>query len=834
MPESLTKRSACPRLVLPAALFTLALLLSVLPCASRQARATVYEITYTFEHIMDPTVPSADTYLVRAGSTLYISNDVYNQGTIVIDPGAQMSIDSPLWLTNAGSVTIGGSLLVDLNTVLDNLATFSAQAGSTVTVMSGEFRNTSVSPCILAGTFTTNGNTSKITNDSGGSLVNSGTLTNQGTLSNIGASTLTNSGTLRDSYRITNELGSTLVNETGGLLKEQNHGEMENSGALVNRGTIVVESGGSFATYGGGSLTSSGTVTIDSGGAMGSSGTFTSTGSIANSGSLGLDAASTNAGTLTNNAGGTLTVSGTLTNSGTLSNAGTVSGAGAVVNSGILSSTGDISLGSLSVLSGSSLRLGNGVTVTLGSADLSPTARYQATAAGAGTATLTSTAAFAQGFTASDSTAYPLYRTVFTVPAGGHSATLSTTERTMGEALGGNGAALDQARAGAGANLGSLFTTLYGGTDAGAVRDGARALSGEGVHDSGAAILAQAGAFRNAVGQRQSGSAGGGSSLALAADNGLWTAAGLEGPQNGPASLAEGLYATLDQALALDRGQRPGDAFASVKGQAQWTHQGARGGLSGYDAEMGLAALGYDAPVSGNVRLGLAAGYSGGQSRGAGSTVDLRSWLVGLYGSLDLGGFLLDGDLSYARTAGRLHGRYTFPVADSTSGRFDADSLSAGLKLSHVFTAWDGLRLTPSIGLEAGTSIRGAFTESGGTIVKHYGESTMNSLNLPAGLALGRDFAWEYAPGAQATLSPEISAYYVRQMADTQPQGRVTLLDASAPVLTRGADPGRNLARANLGLRAACGDLRFSLFYNGEYGDGYVGNGLTLEVKLAF
>ena len=57
-------------------------------------------------------------------------------------------------------------------------------------------------------------------------------------------------------------------------------------------------------------------------------------------------------------------------------------------------------------------------------------------------------------------------------------------------------------------------------------------------------------------------------------------------------------------------------------------------------------------PLSENVRIGLAGGFSGGQLRGAGVTTNVRSWFIGPYGSLRLGPVILDGDLFYTYSRG--------------------------------------------------------------------------------------------------------------------------------------------------------------------------------------
>lgn len=545
-------------------------------------------------------------------------------------------------------------------------------------------------------------------------------------------------------------------------------------------------------------------------------------------------------GLLTLNSGSSLTVNDYVTLSAVLNLGGTLT---LPTSTGLKNyAGGNLALTSLAVPSGSSLSLAAGTNITTTSADLSATATYSALGTAAGTSTITSATPItvdggATGFTKGTATLMTSF--VFTVPAGGYTATLTTGRNPLAVVVGGNGAALDSLRLAAtnGSSLASLFDTLYTGTSRDQVRTATQQLSGEGVVNTPMLVSGQVAAFRAAVAQQQgrfAGGAGGNGLTAngLAAGSGsLWSTLRANAAQDGD----NGLTATLAQMMVMNANGGAGltSAGLTARGQVQTLHQGATGGYSGYNGELGLAALGYDMPVTDSLRLGAGFGYSGGQLRGSGVTANLHTWFASLYGTLALPqGIKLDADVTYGYTSARQNGEYTWPVTDSTTGHYTANTYSGALKASRGFLPFgdEGLRVTPSVALEAALSDRAAFTESGSTLTKRFGDSTMNTLDVPLGAAISRDF--DYGKG---TFSPEISAYYVRRLADTRATSNVTLQDGVTASSVSGASTGRNLLRANLGGRITTLDnVDFSLFCNGEFGDHYVDSGLTLEIKYSF
>jgi len=555
-------------------------------------------------------------------------------------------------------------------------------------------------------------------------------------------------------------------------------------------------------------------------------------------------------GLLTLNSGTSLTINDYVTLSAVLNSGGTLT---LPTSTGLKNyGGGSLSLTSLTVPSGSSLSLAGGTTITTTNADLSATATYNNLGSAEGTSTITSPNPItvdggATGFTKGTSTF--MTSSVFTLAAGSSTATFTTSRTPLEVIVGGNGGALDTLRrtATTGSSLASLFDTLYTGISRDQVRGATQQLSGEGVVNTPMLVSGQVAAFRSAVGQQQGrfSSGPGGTGLAANSRNGssliangfaassgsLWSTLGNAGAQDGDSGLA----ITLVQMMTMSANNGAGRASAGLaaRGQVQQLHQGANGGYSGYNGELGLAALGYDAPVTNNLRLGVGFGHSGGQLRGAGVTTNLHTWFASLYGTLALPQEVkLDADLTYGYTHAKLDGTYNWPVADSTTGRYTANTYSGSIKASRDLLPFgdNGLRLTPSVALEAAQSVREAFTESGSTLTKHFGGSTMNTLDVPFGAAISRDF--DYGKG---TFSPEISAYYVRRLADTRATSNVTLQDGATSSSVSGASADRNLLRANLGGRITTQEnMDFSLFYNGEFGDHYANNGMTLEVKYSF
>lgn len=623
---------------------------------------------------------------------------------------------------------------------------------------------------------------------SGNSLLTQGTLTNEGTLTNDG--TLTNSSMLTNDGTLTNNFGGTLTNS----------GTLTNDHTLMNDGTLTNNSGGT--------LTNSGTVTND--------------------------------GALTNN--GTLTNYRTLNNFGALDNSG---GSLTVASGGAYNgySGSSLSGGSFKVLSGGSLGMAVGSSMSVNSLYFSAGGTYSILGSQTGTVTLqgtvnlldSSNSAYTGTLTKTSSNGL-LYSTVFSATSGARSATLSYTAKNLGDAVSGNASALDGVRlsAASGSAVSGYFNRLYTSNDAQQVQRAVQQTAGEGMVNGGRLIMAQAQAFHGAIGMQQSSFSSRPHSLALDAAPSFWSTAGQQsGGMFANVNGDSGLLQTLAQIASMssaNQGPHRTDAV-EFRGQAHWLHQGAHDGLSGYDAEMGLAALGYDTPLSENARIGFAGGFSGGQSRGAGVTANVKSWFFGPYGTLRLGPVTLDGDVTYTGSQGSMSGSYSFPVADSTSGNFNADTLSGNLKASHSFEFDEGvLRLIPSVGIEAVTTRRYAFTESGSYITRRYADSIMNSVGIPVGVTLQRDFEV-----GKITLTPEMSAFYVRQLADTAPTASVTLLDSTKSSSTRGADAGRDRFRTGAGFRADLGGgFSASARYIGEFGNRYTDNGAELKLKYEF
>lgn len=730
------------------------------------------------------------------------------------------------------------------------------------TDMSGTVYGDSIAPGdewdVLAGTRLTN--SGRLGNS--GTLTNSGTLENSSTLSNVG--TLTNLDTLTSSGTMTN--WGTMSNS--GTLASS--GTMTNAHTLVNWGTL--SNAGNLYNYIGGTVDNRGTLYNDAGSTLNNSGILTNSGNLYNNigGILNNDsmATLTNTGTLSNDLWSTLTNRGTLNNGqqATLKNAGTLDNYGVLNNLGVINNfihhgdndiSGTLSIqsggvyngyaqstlvgGTLNVLNGGKLAVVNGDNVSVEDLYLSSGGTYVLLVSNSGVVTLhgqvhllsnkdeQSTAP-----TLTTITDAPLYTATLTATADATSATITSTAKSFGGVVGSAAAGLDTVRAIAASDsaVAGFFNALCGSNNLGQVQTAVRQAMGEGAVNSANLVLDTAHVFNGAVSLQLGSFSSGARPTPLAA--GFWSTAGqAEGLPDGDS----GLMATLGQIASMNgvqnnvQGAQNGLSTLGMRGQAQWMHQGARGGRGGYDADMGLAALGYDAPISDNARIGVAGGFSSGQSRATGVKTDVKSWFFGPYGTLRVGPVTLDADAAYTYSHGSMKGSYSFPYVDSTSGDFDANTLSANLKASHTFGFADNaIRLTPSVGVEFAYSARDAFTESGSAITRRYAAGETTSMGVPIGAALQRDFIIGHT-----TVTPELSAYYVREVADTAPTARVTLLDSTVASTTKGADAGRDLWRTGFGVHADLGDgFNASANYNGEFGDRYSNNGAELLLQYAF
>lgn len=684
-----------------------------------------------------------------------------------------------------------------------------------------------------------------------GSIQNNGTIDNNGILNNA-QGTLDNRGIIRNEYRSQLYNSGLLTNGSDGII--ENKSLLNNEGTLTNQATAVLNNYGTLNNSGG-TLNNSGSFTNEANGVVYSgifnneeSGTLTNIGNLSNTSIFTNNNGGTvdNKGILLNATGKILHNHGTLNNSGSLENQGSIdnaSGTLSIQSGGVYTGNAQstLSRGTLNVLNGGKLAVAGGDNVTVEDLYLSSGGTYVLLFSNSGVVTLhgqvhllSNTDEQSTAPTLTTITDAPLYTATLTATAGASSATITSTAKSFGSVMGSAAAGLDTVRAIAASDsaVAGFFDALCGSNNLGQVQTAVRQAMGEGAVNSANLVLGTAHVFNGAVSLQLGSFSSGARPTTLAA--GFWSTAG---QAQGLPDDDSGLMVTLAQIASMNGVQnnvqdaQNGLSSLGMRGQAQWMHQGARGGRGGYDADMGLAALGYDAPISDNARIGVAGGFSSGQSRATGVKTDVKSWFIGPYGTLRVGPVTLDADAAYTYSHGSMKGSYSFPYVDSTTGDFDANTLSANLKASHTFGFADNaIRLTPSVGVEFAYSARDAFTESGSSITRRYAAGETTSVGVPIGAALQRDFIIGHT-----TVTPELSAYYVREVADTAPTARVTLLDSTVSSTTKGADAGPDLWRTGFGVHADLGDgFNASANYTGEFGDRYSNNGAELLLQYAF
>lgn len=99
-----------------------------------------------------------------------------------------------------------------------------------------------------------------------------------------------------------------------------------------------------------------------------------------------------------------------------------------------------------------------------------------------------------------------------------------------------------------------------------------------------------------------------------------------------------------DRQLAADAADRPFGIFVLL--DRDWGDRDARANAAGFEYDRTHVTLGADWRAAPGLRLGLAAGYGQGGTdlSGAAGSTDLRSAMIGAYGSFDAGGWYLDAD----------------------------------------------------------------------------------------------------------------------------------------------------------------------------------------------
>ncbi len=213
----------------------LALLLLALPAAAQntwQGQPNILDFWSNPNEWSSGAVPDGTTDIRIPTGGVEGDVSLTNRHTLTIDPTAELIVDSPTTIANAGS----GAILANNGSLLNNgvvLNELFATVNNT-----GLLNNNATISNRLSGTLF---NSATLNNNSGGFLTNdlSSTLTNRGTLNNNAGATLSNFGTFANGSlsELNNRAGATLDNF--GTLTTANI--LTNAGTLNNAGTLVID-----------------------------------------------------------------------------------------------------------------------------------------------------------------------------------------------------------------------------------------------------------------------------------------------------------------------------------------------------------------------------------------------------------------------------------------------------------------------------------------------------------------------------------------------------------------------------------------------------------------
>ena len=337
------------------------------------------------------------------------------------------------------------------------------------------------------------------------------------------------------------------------------------------------------------------------------------------------------------------------------------------------------------------------------------------------------------------------------------------------------GAALDAVRPAAGVRPAGDAATLFPALaplDGQGIRDALDSLSGR----SHAESLAAAGDAHSLAGAAVAGRLSGRPAMAAGA-SGLAAGEGIEGGQtDGPAGWAEVLGGSGVQRSS--------------------------GGVDGYDSHMRGIAVGADGrlpegPLAGDLLLGAAIGRIATEAKGADGSTDIDSHFAAVYGSRDLAGLRLSGQLLAAYDS--YDSRRTVAVGTlgaSPSGSSHGWGLAGRVAVARPFRFGPSLSLTPNAGLRLGRAWRSAFDESdGGAVNLAVAAAAQTSLRSRLGVQLEH---------VQGPVTGSLSLGWSHEFLDEGAESEARLAGGAFTVAS--APPGRDSLDAGAAVAIALGE----------------------------
>jgi len=258
--------------------------------------------------------------------------------------------------------------------------------------------------------------------------------------------------------------------------------------------------------------------------------------------------------------------------------------------------------------------------------------------------------------------------------------------------------------------------------------------------------------------------------------------------------------------------------------------QDATAGFNGYSYDaMGLG-LGIDKGMTDNLVMGVSLGMSVSEADADNNRgeVDVDSMQVGLYGSWSAEKIYMDGALIYGTSS--FDSLRPIPLMGVTAvGDHDGTDYGAYVGGGYMAAMGDW-NVIPTLSLQYSCHEEDAFVETGAGVANlSVAEADTDSLLSKLGVRFNRLFR----VGDGMDLMPEASLQWGHEFSDTDQQAMARFAGTTTGFTVTGVDADADSALAGLGVNAFVGDaLSLSVFYEGEFRDGFEGH--TIEAGLRY
>ncbi|MBI9110569.1 autotransporter outer membrane beta-barrel domain-containing protein [Maridesulfovibrio ferrireducens] len=257
------------------------------------------------------------------------------------------------------------------------------------------------------------------------------------------------------------------------------------------------------------------------------------------------------------------------------------------------------------------------------------------------------------------------------------------------------------------------------------------------------------------------------------------------------------------------------------------------GGYDGYDYDSIIMSGGYDKVINDGFLIGISGGYAktdADYKDTGSSSSDMKSYTMGLYGTLFTDAWYVDTTIAGAYNKYELNRRISFlgrtATADPNGYTMTAKS-SGGYKYE-----LDGYGITPMVSMEYTRFHQDGYTESGAGSANLVMEN-IDSNFLESGLGVKFDRAWDTDFGQ---IIPEISAMWIHEWLSQDRNITTSMTGMPGTGFSQlTAETAKDSCRFGVGVRAVHEKgMSLTLRYQGDVEEHAVSQSLMCEAQLAF